>query len=291
MKFFACLIFASSLFATVNEPLRWEIFSGYRNDRIHWHSEDENFIYSELYRDIEYWENGLCLKVIHRDLTFFLRGSYGTFGRGTVFQRYANLPSSPEQPHFRFQTDGWTADGSGYFGYAVNLTADRMYKFILTPLIGYSGYFEQLRRTQGKPREIEGFSSSLPGNFRLVWNGFLFGGDITIEPISPVVFNLGYSYHLMHNRVHTTIESTLDGVVTRKKLKTSSGGHGGHTGWAQMDCLLSDNWRAGIGGQIHYFFTGVVNASLEETGREDRSSKIKLRWTPVSGWAQISRCF
>jgi hypothetical protein len=277
MKFLSFFLSAAGLFATVNEPLRWEWFSGYRNDRIHWHLQDPGeggtLTYSELFRDVEYWENGLTLKVIHRDLTFFLRGAYGTFGKGTAHQRYPSL-----QTRTRAATDGWTADGSGYFGYAVNLTADRTYKVILTPLIGYSGNFEQLKR------------KDLPGNFRLVWNGFLFGAGFTVEPGAPIVLNVGYSYHLMHNRVHTTAQY-VDGVSTRQSVKTSSGGNSGQTGWAQLDWLLGYYWRMGIGGQIHYFSTRVVDATISQAGRGDFSQKFKLRWTPVSGWAQISRTF
>lgn len=286
------LLITTGLFATVNEPLRCELFSGYRNDRIHWHLQDPGeggaLKYSELYRDIQYWENGLVFKVIHRDLTFFLRGSYGTFGQGTLFQRYANLDFSPDQPHFRFSTDGWTADAVGYFGYSVNLTADRTYKFILTPLLGYSAYFEQLDRKNGYASVVvDGFNSNLPGVFRLVWNGFFLGPGFLIEPGGRLIFNAGYTFHFIHNRVHTRVENSL---VTQS-IKTSSGNNRGHTGWAQMDYLLNCGWRMGIGGQIHYFSTRVVDANIQQRNSGDFSEKFKLRWTSISAWGQISREF
>lgn len=275
--------------ATVNEPLRCEITSGYRNDRIHWHLQEPDsggvLTYSELYRDVEYWENGLDLKVIHRDLTFFLRGAYGTFGRGTVYQRYANLAG---QPHFRFDTDGWTADAVGYFGYAVNLTADRIYKVIITPLIGYSAYWEQLKRTKGRATSgiLEGFQSQLPGDFRLLWNGVLLGGAFLIEPANKLIFNVGYTYHFIHNRVHTHVENSF----TSESIKTSSGGNKGHTGWAQLDYTLNCLWRVGLGAQMHYFFTRVVDAAIHQPSG-NFSENFKLRWTSVSGWLQFSREF
>ena len=104
MKFYSLLLFCLPLAATVNEPLRVEVFSGYRNDRIHWHLQqggEGTLFYSEIYRDVEFWENGLMLKAIHRDLSFFLKGSYGTFGRGTIFQRYANQSFAIDQPKFQ----------------------------------------------------------------------------------------------------------------------------------------------------------------------------------------------
>ncbi len=258
--FFYCLVFQCALFATVNEPLRWEIFSGYRNDRIHWHIQDPGtpptLNFSELFRDVEYWINGLTLKVIHRDLSFFLRGAYGTFGTSAI------------------TSSGWTADASGYFGYAVNLTAGRLYKVILTPLIGYSGYFEELRRSGGA------------GTFRQVWNGFFFGGQFSFETMGPVILTAGYAYNLMHNRVHTVFFNP-----NRQSLKTSSGGNGGQTGWASIEWKLKSLWCLGLGAEIQYFSTRVVDASISSAGRGDFSQKFKLRWTPVSGWGQISRQF
>ena len=269
MKFLLPLLFVSGLFATVNEPLRFELFSGYRNDRIHWHLQEPGeggaVTYSELYRDIEYWENGLALKVIHRDLTFFLRGAYGTFGKGTLFGKIPGQTNTP------LGTEGWTADGSGYFGYAVNLTADRTYKVILTPLIGYSVHFEQLD----------------PRAFRVVWNGFLFGGGFTIEPGGRLIFNVGYAYNILHNRVHTKFV----GSTPFHSLKTDTRGNMGQTGWAQMDWVLPRYWRIGIGGLINYFSTSVVDAHIEQTLAGDITQKFKLRWTSFSAWLELGREF
>lgn len=231
---------AASLYATVNEPLRFELFSGYRNDKIHWHLQDPGnggaLTYSQIFRDLQYWLNGLVLKVIHRDLTFFLRGAYG------------------------FQGSQWCADASGYFGYAVNLTADRTYKVILTPLIGYAGYFEDLHP------------------FRMVWNGFFLGGQFTFETGGPLILTAGWAYNMMHTRVHTHIESG--------PVKMSSGGNKGQTGWAQIDGKLGSCWRLGVGGEVQYLTTRVVDATLG-----DVSQKFKLRWMPISSWVQASRSF
>src|SRR5690606_29705045 len=106
---------------TINEPLRIELFSGYRNDRIHWHlktaGDDGLLTYTELARNVEFWTNGLSLKAIHRDLTFYLRSSYATFGRGSLYQRYYNLPFTDATPRYTYDTSGWACDVAGYFGY------------------------------------------------------------------------------------------------------------------------------------------------------------------------------
>ena len=62
----------------------------------------------------------------------------------------------------------------------------------------------------------------------------------------------------------------------------------GQTGWVQLDYLFSKLWRMGLGGQIHYFSSRVIDASLQSAG-ETSSEKFKLRWTSIAGWVQVSR--
>jgi hypothetical protein len=321
MKLWPFFFFAMPLFATVNEPWRWELFTGYRNDRIHWHLQESGdggpLTYSELYRDVEFWENGLTLKTIYRDLSFLFRGAYGTFGRSSLFQRYANLNFTLEQPQFRFSTEGWTADGMGYFGYAVNLTADRTYKVIFTPLIGYSTHFERLHRGEGTPALLEStdstlanfyaMSSKLPRELHLTWHGFLFGAQFAVQPGGRLNFDVGYTYHRLYTRLTTAVQNQvqlgdplISDAVTFFSMSAKGGSNLGHTGWGQVDYLLSRFWRIGLGGQIHYFVSRVLTTTLhqEETFFPlsdpvftDLPQKFKLRWTSFSGWFQISREF
>ncbi|OGN56832.1 MAG: hypothetical protein A3D96_07380 [Chlamydiae bacterium RIFCSPHIGHO2_12_FULL_44_59] len=277
-SYHVCLIFfISVLSATVNEPPRVEWSGGYRNDRIHWHLQDpappSALTYSELYRNIEYWENGLTFSRIYRDLTIYLRGTYAVFGKGSVFQNFPSVAT------LQYATSGWAADVEGYFGYAVDLTEDRVYSVILTPLIGYSSYFEEISNRSG---------ASLPGAFRLVWNGFLFGATFGVDPGGPLSFCLRYSYHLMHNRIHTAL---LNPFSERQSLRESSGGNSGHTGMVQVDWRLHQDWRFGAQSLLHYFSTRVVDATVRQSGRGNFSQKLKLRWTVITAAFEISRYF
>jgi hypothetical protein len=322
MKFSSLLLFCLPLSATINEPLRAEFFSGYRNDRAHWRLEQGGagvVFYSELYRDVEFWENGLMLKTIHRDLSFFLKGSYGAFGKGNLFQSYVNQTFATNEPKFQFNTQGWAADASGYFGYAANLTADRMYKFIVTPLIGYSAHFERLKRKGASPNPLVStdavgassytMSSQLPQTLRLAWYGFLFGAGITIEPGNRVILDAGYSYHLLGISFKTRVEnqvSLFDPTLisdssTSFSIHPKSSGNHGHSGWMQLDFLLSHLWRFGLGAQIRYFSTNLLETKRRQettplvpsgpTVSSAIDQKFKLRWTSVSGWIETSRSF
>ncbi|HSX26139.1 MAG TPA: hypothetical protein VLE89_03940 [Chlamydiales bacterium] len=319
MRILPFLLFACGLFGSVNEFLRWEISSGYRNDRIHWHlqnpGDNAELTYSELNRDVEFWENALTLKTIHRDLVFLVRGAYGTFGHGTLFQKYANLSYATDQPDFQFNTQGWSADANGYFGYAVNLTADRTYKAILIPLIGLSGHFERLKRHGASPFESpnavganEYTLTSEAKPLRMSWWGVFIGGGFIIEPGGRFIFNGGYSYHWMRFRLHTGYENELffgSPIITQQittvSLKVDEGGNHGHSGWGQIDYILNRAWRCGIGGQIHYFFSGVIATTLHNQVQtllqspsfveSDIAQKLELRWITFSGWVQISREF
>lgn len=313
MKNLFLLLFPLSLLATVNEPLRVELFTGYRNDRLHWHikqpGDHGHLTYSELYRDLQFWENGITFKAIHRDLFFFLKGDYGIFGRGDLFQRYANLSFTSEEPRFQFNPNGWSADGSGSFGYTVNLTADRTYKVLFIPLLGYSGHFEQLHRSHPSPdpytsspaagADFFSMQSTLPQKLHMTWYGFFLGGGFQIEPGGRLILQAGYTYHWMRLRFKTHYRTDVslfdDGPVlvsetsSLTRVKSSAGDNHGHTGWVQLDYCLNRAWRLGFGAQIRYFTSRVVDASIQTSGLADASEKLKLRWTPISGWFQISR--
>lgn len=308
MKIWAFLLLVFGLSASVNEPLRLELSTGYRNDRFHWHLQNpgdgSEITYAELDRDIQFWENAFVLKSIYRDLTFFLRGSYGVLGRGNVFQKYADLSFTTDQPHFQFITHGWCAEASGYFGYAVNLTDNRTYKVILIPILGYGGYFEKLDRKEGRPNPFfslnavganEYTMASQARPLHMSWNGYFIGAGFIIEPGNPLVLQAGYSYHFIRARLHTKIlsEVTLGSppiseTASSFSVKATQGGNLAHTGWLQLDYKLDCNWRAGVGGLIHYFSTSVFRTTLHtSTGKKDQM--FKLRWCPVSGWIQFSR--
>jgi hypothetical protein len=314
---------AMPLLATVNEPFRWEYFSGYRNDRLHWHLQTGGsglLNTSEIYRDVQFWENGLAIKTIHRDLVLFLRGSYSAFGRGgTVFERYANLPFTTDEPLFRFTTVGWAADTSGYFGYAVNLTPDRTYKVIFIPLFGYSAHFERLQGRDGRPDPFQSInavgassytmSSTLPGTLHLTWFGACVGGGFQIESGGVLNFSGGYSYHWLNVRFKTAYENIVSlfdpGLASQQQntffFRTKGRGNLGQTGWGQIDFLLSRPWRIGLGAQIHYYSTELQEIALHEvvstlvpaggTVESKISQKLKIRWTSLSGWFMVSREF
>ncbi|MBI5273038.1 MAG: hypothetical protein HY861_03545 [Chlamydiia bacterium] len=322
MRIWPFLLLSASLLSTVNEPLRTCLLSGYRNDRLHWHLQSGGagtLTYRELYRDVQFLENGLALQAIHRDLAFWLRGSYGAFGRGNLFQRYADLPFTAENPRFQFSTHGWAADASGYFGYAVNLTTDRTYKVIVIPLVGYSAHFEHLHRREGSPNPLQSedavgassfsMQSSLPGSLHLTWYGFYVGAGFLIEPTERLRCSGGYSYHWLGARLKTQMTeivslydpSLFSEQSTQSSLHTKGSGNLGQTGWAQIEWAPLLLWRIGFGSQIHYFSTSLLETRVKEqqeslvpspaSSERTRTQKLKMRWVPISGWFTVSREF
>ena len=131
----------SLAWGTVNEPLRCEGLTGYRKDRIHWHLKHEGEKISQKKSNLDFWENALQLRVIHRDLYLFARGAYG-FGK-----------------------EKQTSEALGSLGYAVLLTPDRTYKVILIPFVGYGADYEWL------PKERFSWFGPYLGGFFLVEPG------------------------------------------------------------------------------------------------------------------------
>jgi hypothetical protein len=205
------LFFPLSLFATVNEPICWKLMSGYRNDHIHYYSKELN----EELTDIEFWENALSLKAINRDLTFYLKGGGSAFGK-------------------EGGSRGFSTDGTGYLGYAVNLTAERLYQVLLTPLAGFSGHYEKIDA------------------FRQTWYGPYIGGSIFADPGRSLSFEVGYAYNWLFLRLHTD------------QVKETLSGNHGQSGWAEIEWQVATRTKLGALGTIDYFF-GADHARLRFT--------------------------
>ena len=295
---FLPLIFPAILFASINEPMRWEFSSGYRNDNFHWHLQGRGkgspLTYSEHTRDLQYWQNALDVRVIYRDIAVFAKGSCAALGSATLKQRYSSLGFTSAQPQFFFSTDAWAADGWGYFGYSVNLTPDRTYKVVLVPYAGYGANTAHLRRPGTKTASGEGFTmeSSLPGTLETTWFGPLVGGFFMIQPGGRLQFEAGYAWHRMHVRLQMKKETDVSGALTLEKLKIKDGGNLAHSGWLRADYLLSHAWRMGLLAEIQYSTSRVLDSFLKnETSGVQIPQKFKVRWTAVSGSLLISRIF
>lgn len=271
------LLIPGICFASVNIPIRWEWLTGYRSDHIHWHildSKNRNLLESERVRDLQFWENALQYRAIYRDLSFFLNAAYGGWGRGLIKQKFYSPVHHPEILKDSESIKGWAFDGWGSFGYAIDLTADRTYRTILIPMIGFGTDMEQIHQKSS-------------GADRMIWFGPLFGGIVMIQPGSSFQFEASYSYHRQHFRmtVHKKWEIS-------EKIKVKDSGNLSHLGWARMDYLLNCHWRVGLEGQIQYFTTRILDASIKnQSNHQHQSSKFKARWTCVSGLFILARNF
>lgn len=306
--FLGAILVSTSLWASFSEPTRWDYATGYRNDRLHWHLQNPGdggaLKYSEIYRDLQFWQNALSMTVYQRDIYFFLSGSYSAFGQGgKLRQRYGELDFTTEEPRFAFTPSGWAADGEARLGYCVNLTDGRIYKTALIPFIGFSGHWESLSR-RCFPPAIEvapstTMTSQLPGQLNLTWYGFLLGGMFHIDPAGPLLFDVGYYYSWLHVRFHTHYDYSIDSLSFSESIyngiKAKSGGNLGHTGWIKAMYRITDAWQIGLGGLINYFVSRDFKAEerqLTSFGETTKTAeKLKIRWTAVSGWASISRSF
>jgi hypothetical protein len=247
--------------------MRWEWQTGYRNDNVHWHLQNPGtgtLTYSERYRNLQFWENALALRVIYRDIAVAARAA-SAFGHGGLKERYAQ-----EELFFFHPTSAWTIEGWGYFGYSVNLTDNRTYKVILVPFLGYGANAETLHREGISPKES------------MCWYGPLIGGFFLIEPGGQLQFEVGYAYHWLDLRFHAKYPILNTDKFQTVKIKDS--GNLGHSGWGRMDYLLSKYWRCGGFAQIQYFTSRVSNA-------DGLSEKYKARWTAISGGLTLARTF
>ncbi len=317
MRFLWFLFGSVSLYATVNEPLSCEWATGYRNDNFHWHlknaGDDAALTFSEHYRDVQFWQNDLTLRAIHRDLTFWVQGGYGVFGRGSLQTTWDQLSFAREAPQFTSPTQGWAAHAQGYFGFAVNLTSGRFYQVIFTPAIGYEAHFLHLHRDTASPNPLSSTaaiggssytaSTHFSHNEHTTWSGWLFAGDISIHPGRQLFFDIGYAYHLLRTRLSTAaaIEANVwaaNGSLVSTALQSFSlsynkGGSFGHSGWMKMAYSLRRYWKIGLGASMYYFYSSVQPSTLDQrVGISPMlEEKIKMRWTSVTRSLFVTRSF
>lgn len=291
--------------------MRWEWQTGYRNDDLHWHlvnpGDGDELTYSERFRNLQFWENALAIRVIYRDIAVFVRGA-GAFGSGPLKQSFANLPFTSEEPQLNFSTGVWTMEGWGYFGYAVNLTADRLYKVILVPFVGCSVNYEHLDRHASHTAtgaavnaDTYAMTSTLPGAEKITTYGPLLGGFFLIQPGGCLQFEAGYAYHRLHLRFKTRIETETSlfntgALISQSRasdtLTVKDGSNLGHSGWIRLDALPAPAWRSGLFAQIQYFASRVLDVTLQDkTNKTSIPQKYKARWTAISGGATLSRTF
>jgi hypothetical protein len=281
------------LFATVNEPLRWELLSGYRNDHLHWHlNPNVGMQQSEQLKDIEFWENQLTYRVIHRDIVFFINAGYSAFGRGTIQETLSDLPFTQLPQQFRFPTKGWALDGSSFLGYAVNLTADRTYKVLLIPLIGYSAHYLKVRGkgSQSSPE----VSVSFPKPLQQLWYGFFVGGGFRVLPGNRLIFDVGYEYHWLHLNFKSQFQELFGSSEQLNKLTAKRGSNLGHSGWAKIDYILDRYWTIGAAGSLNYYVSQHFTTKQKQTltppdSQSSIPGKFKLRWTSFSLLFSVSR--
>jgi hypothetical protein len=311
---FLAVIPCSMIWGSVNESVRWEWQTGYRNDTFHWHLKNPAnggaLSYTEHARDLQFWENALTFRLIHRDIALFARGSFGAFGQGSLKQKYSNLSFTSATPDFAWHPTSWTLDGWGYFGYSVNLTSDRTYRVILIPMIGYGVNDEQLHLggaqtltgVASAPDQFFSMTSQIPGNERMCWFGPLFGGLFIIQPGGRLQFEAGYAYHLLSLRFRSKFEKEVSLYSANhelfsqsgqiEKIKVKDGSNLAHTGWARVDYILSNVWLIGLESQVQYFSSRILNAVMKNDATSLKTAqKFKIRWTAVSGGFMLSRRF
>lgn len=280
--FFSFFLTGGIVFATTSKPLSLEVNTGYRQDHLKWSiSQDPaTTIYRETYKKLQFWQSEFTLRKIHRDLFFQALGTYATIGQGGL-QQHTRTPEFLTTNDFFFSTKGQAFQVQGSFGYLVNLTPDRYYKVFVLPLVGYLYDYENIKRYSPTPNpylpdEFSAVESDLSEkNLTLKWNGPFLGVEFWIEPLSLWQFQVGYSFHFLHQDLSTwiiqneqiysqnsilVVQSTL-----KDKVNIDNGGNIAHFGKVKASVQFKRGWYLNFEGKIHYFSGQVHPFTLEKT--------------------------
>lgn len=281
----------SLLFAGTNsEPFTMELATGYRQDSLncktYTDTDEEYLVYQERYKCVKYWQTELTLRSINSDIYFMVNGGFAGFGRGRLNQNIDNFSTMHSTASFHGRSTGYDGSVYGVLGYQVNLLEGRIGKFIITPLIGYRGYWERIDKHSSYTTTVqvnEGDDYYLlnlePTSKRLdeTWYAPIVGLDVSIEPGSKWIFEFNYLFHWLRMnhksfskyriRFYDSGVLSSDKSVLRKS-KTSTLSGDGHEGFAKAIYLVSKHWTTAFKAKFHYFDIDKNKKRLRTTVQE-----------------------
>ncbi len=285
---FFFLFFLSSSFATVCVPFSIDLEQGFRQD----HLKIKAFfigddLQKQTYKNVRFYQNFVTFRTVQRDIYLLVKGGYAFFGKGKAFFEPENLSFTSTPTPFVLQTKGESYDLKGVFGYSVNLTPERYYKVVLTPLVGYQALWEKLKRSQTLPDPFEGdlgggaffqrsFSASSK-NLWTKWMGPFIGVNFWIDPGGPFSMRMDYAFHFIQLKQATFQRENIfqfdtSGVLTNFQTITfnshtkKKGAHG-HSGAFELIYLFSSKWNFSLGGNIFYFSSHVQGVGIKKEER------------------------
>ena len=286
MRYLWFLLFPFFCLATTSTPFTVDLDVGYREDvlklKVYRHGNPSTTIYAERYRDLRFLQSDITIRTLQRDFFLFINGGYAAIGKGDLRQGPFLLDFTTQTPTFHFSTTADAFHALGLFGILVNLTPERYYTIALTPFGGYEGYWERIKRKNPSPdpgsyslgdNAYFDMSSSLPNKEKIRWNGFLFGGIITVHPGGDFWFDVCYAYHFTSLKDEISAQYQINNFTAPDLLatttytnihaigKTKKGN--GQSGYVRGSYHFSKSWEASLLGKIVYFTSHIHNLNWQ----------------------------
>ncbi len=269
---------------------------------------------------MRFYQTNLTLRTVQRDIYLLLEGGCAFLGKGKGLFDPEDLSFTSEKTPFLLKTEGISYEGKGVFGYSVNLTPDRYYKVVLTPLVGYQALFEKLKRKDPSPSLFAGdlgdtsFTRTLTASSKNLWTkwmGPFLGGNIWIEPGGPFSLKVDYAFHFIQLKQSTFQKehikqfaaggalTSFEEVTLRSSTK-KNGGHG-HSGGVILSYLFSPSWHFSLEGKTFYFSSHVQPVGIKKESRfftplggpteQNYKSRYKATHLMFSGLFSITKIF
>lgn len=296
MKYF--LFFPIFCMATTTTPLELDFNIGYREDHLKWRiAEDSNSVlYQEDYSNMNFMTVEASIGKVYRDLVVQGDFSYSFIGKGDLQQKTV-LGDFIYTDSFFFSTKASSYSASGYMGYFVNLTPDRLYTAYFLPHFGYCYSSEKINN---RPENNSELTSTLPDSLKLDWRGLFLGIDAGFIPNDLYAFSMGYAFHFLHIDFNTLIQQQWAETSLFQKVSVSDGGNIGHFGFIKISRLWPC-YTLSFLAKIRYYTTEVHSFSLEGEKENFASSvtkemlenqrEFKLRQTALMILVSLSRKF
>lgn len=307
--FFSCFSYFSS-----DLPLSISVNSGYRFDQFNYKilsdTQENELVYEEKFKSPQYWQSSIAFSVLKNG--FYLSTDFNYAQLLNKKMKLTDTDMDLNEYLFDYIARGYDLDSSFEVGFGANLTPDRVYKFLVMPIVGYSGFWKFYKRKDQTPDpdkvfingyDINSYSSLSKRKLSQIWYGPYIGGKLIIIPNNLVEFDLSYHFNWMKLKLKFNSDLELfkydqfNELSTRqiieKQLNDSVNECYSHLAALKVGFFATNHFKIAFTSKFNYFLSEKEKAILSvETkdiyptyllDKKNSVNKVLSRWWNVSG--------
>jgi hypothetical protein len=304
------------LFSFDPSPFRLDLYSGYRVDefevRLLSDTNEEILMFSEKYKHPRYIQTGASFSILNNGFYLLADCGYAPLLNHKMWM--IDTDTDNNEYYFDYKIKGYDLNGALELGITANLTPERMYKFYVIPLAGYSGFWKFYKINDPHPSpyidftnnlKVEGYSVLNLRKFREVWYGPYIGAKLYIVPNNFVSFDLAYHFNWVKLKLRfaslldilkydNNADLFLHEVISKDFDDTASDGYS-HQAFAKITFNSSRHIKLGFFARYNYLMNdkkkGRVTINSDRLFPDNKQNQFKSVNKVFSRWWNLTGAF